>query len=251
MWSTRTSEVYLSSVFEWCVLKFTYLCLNKQVWIEKICFPSFLINTTFKPFSRDCVLCVPKLAFVTLWHDSVKCCAYSLYWLLSCVDHPVHGQVMGALEGSSTILTDVVPLIWKSGTKQNAFFAFIIKTQIHIRHCASLNTVYVNTCSWTSPVWCFAWRNSCFCRRNKRPHDGWSHTYFFFSKCWYFIWCCNNDRELVQGTHFSYSKHIIGFLIWPVYIVELILLLLPILRLRLWKYLGLSWLQCAGWQTWR
>lgn len=143
------------------------------------------------------------------------------------------------------------PFDLRDGNKTKRFLAFINKTQIHTRHCANLNTVYVNTCSWTSPVWCLAWRNSCFCRRNKRPHDGWSHTYFFFSKCWYFIWCCNNERELVQGTHFSYSKPITGFLIWPVYIVELILLLLPKPRPRLWEYLGLSWLQWAGWQTWR
>lgn len=36
---------------------------------------------------------------------------FTLYWLLSCVDHPVHSQIMGALEGPSTILTDEVPLI--------------------------------------------------------------------------------------------------------------------------------------------
>lgn len=47
----------------------------------------------------------------TFGHDTAKCSVYSLYWLLSRVDHPVHSQVMGALEGSSTILTDVVPLI--------------------------------------------------------------------------------------------------------------------------------------------
>lgn len=36
---------------------------------------------------------------------------YSLYWLLPCVDHPVHSEVMGTLKGTSTVLTDVVPLI--------------------------------------------------------------------------------------------------------------------------------------------
>lgn len=44
-------------------------------------------------------------------------CINSLYWLLSCVDHPVHSQIMGALEGPSTILTDVVPLIWEKHVK--------------------------------------------------------------------------------------------------------------------------------------
>lgn len=37
--------------------------------------------------------------------------SYALYWLLPSVNHPVHSQVMGTFEGSSTILADVVPLI--------------------------------------------------------------------------------------------------------------------------------------------
>lgn len=35
----------------------------------------------------------------------------TLDWFLSCVDHPVHSQVMGTLEGSSAELTDVISLI--------------------------------------------------------------------------------------------------------------------------------------------
>ena len=36
---------------------------------------------------------------------------YSLERLLAGVDHPVHRQVVGALEGSSTIFTDVISLV--------------------------------------------------------------------------------------------------------------------------------------------
>lgn len=39
------------------------------------------------------------------------------------------------------------------------------------------------------PVWCLACRRSCFCSRKSRPQEGWGHTYFFFSKCWYLMWC--------------------------------------------------------------
>lgn len=45
-------------------------------------------------------------------------CSYSLYGLLPSVDHPVHRQVMGAFEGTSTIFTDVVSLIWKTPLSQ-------------------------------------------------------------------------------------------------------------------------------------
>lgn len=46
-----------------------------------------------------------------LVHDIAKPEPYSLDWFLSCVDHPVHSQVMGTLEGSSTKLTDIIPLV--------------------------------------------------------------------------------------------------------------------------------------------
>lgn len=36
---------------------------------------------------------------------------YSLQRLLARVDHPVHCQVVGALEGPGTVLADVIPLI--------------------------------------------------------------------------------------------------------------------------------------------
>lgn len=36
---------------------------------------------------------------------------HRLQWLLSRVNHTVHSQVVGALEGTSTELTYVVPLV--------------------------------------------------------------------------------------------------------------------------------------------
>lgn len=40
--------------------------------------------------------------------------SYSLQGLLARVDHPVHRQVVGALEGPGAVLADVIPLIWKT-----------------------------------------------------------------------------------------------------------------------------------------
>lgn len=36
---------------------------------------------------------------------------FTLQGLLSCVNHAVHSQIVGALEGTSTELTNVVPLV--------------------------------------------------------------------------------------------------------------------------------------------
>lgn len=79
-----------------------------KIFLEKDVLPSFVTGTYVR--HSHVTVCF-SFHFFLVYLCYIIRCINSLYWLLSCVDHPVHSQIMGALEGPSTILTDVVPLI--------------------------------------------------------------------------------------------------------------------------------------------
>lgn len=84
---------------------------NPQLLRHVICNSTALIF--FSAIQSHMTVCIFLLLFLL---GSKACRAYSLYWLFSGVDHPVHSQVMSTFEGTGTELTDVVSLICRTNS---------------------------------------------------------------------------------------------------------------------------------------